>query len=78
MILQQVEWRSKLTKSLFLKWVAHQEKPMTLEEENRVKNIFIQRFQREVKADLQPVAYPEYKAYLMRFVNSMDPGDLEA
>lgn len=75
MILQQVEWRSKLTKSLLL---AHQEKPMTLEEENRVKNIFIQRFQREVKADLQPVAYPEYKAYLMRFVNSMDPRDLEA
>jgi hypothetical protein len=51
---------------------------MTLEEEDRVKNIFIQRFQREAKADLQPVAYPEYKAYLMRFVNSMDPGDLEA
>ena len=51
---------------------------MTLEEEDRVKKIFIQRFEREVNAKLQPVAYPQYKAYLMRFVNSMDPGDLEA
>ena len=50
---------------------------MTLEDEDRVKKIFIQRFQREIDSQLRPVAYPQYKDYLMRFVNSMDPGDLE-
>ena len=56
----------------------HQDKPMTLEEEEWVRNIFIQRFERDINAQLQPVAYPDYKDYLVRFVNSMEPGDLEA
>ena len=76
--IQQPEW-SKLTKTKWdFVWVAHQEKPMTLEDEDRVQNIFIQRFRREIDAELRPVAYAHYKDYLMRSVNSMDPGDLEA
>ena len=51
---------------------------MTLKDEDRVQNIFIQRFRREIDAELRPVAYAHYKDYLMRSVNSMDPGDLEA
>eukprot|EP00435_Cladocopium_sp_Y103_P047251 s841_g13.t2 len=54
------------------------EKPMTLEEEEWVRNIFIQRFQQDINANLQPVAYADYRDYLVKFVNSMDPGDLEA
>lgn len=56
----------------------HQERAMTLEEEEQIKNIFVQRFGRDINADLRPIAYAEYKDYILWFVNSMDPGDMQA
>ena len=35
----------------------HQERAMTLEEEEQIKNIFVQRFGRDINADLRPIAY---------------------
>ena len=51
---------------------------MTLEEEEQIKNIFVQRFGRDISADLRPIAYAEYKDCILWFVDSMDPGDMQA
>ena len=51
---------------------------MTLEQEDQIKNIFVQRFGRDISPDMRPIGYAEYKDYILWFVNSMDPGDMQA
>ena len=55
-----------------------QEKKMTKEEEDQVRQIFVQRFGRDINSSFRPVPYAQYKEYLIWSVNSMDPGDLKA
>mmetsp|Transcript_23423 Transcript_23423/g.50972 ORF Transcript_23423/g.50972 Transcript_23423/m.50972 type:complete len:176 (+) Transcript_23423:65-592(+) len=56
----------------------HSEKKMTKEEDDQVRQIFVQRFGRDINSSFRPVPYAQYKEYLMWSVNSMDPGDLKA
>lgn len=51
---------------------------MTKEEEDQVRQIFVQRFGRDINSSFRPVPYAQYKEYLIWSVNSMDPGDLKA
>ncbi len=39
---------------------------------------FTQKFLKEIDSSLRPVPLPEYKEYILRSVNNMDPGDKEA
>ena len=57
---------------------AHAEKKLTQHDEQGIKGIFIQKFSKEIDSSLKPVPFPEYKEYILRSVNNMDPGDKEA
>eukprot|EP00435_Cladocopium_sp_Y103_P049502 s1614_g14.t4 len=54
------------------------EKKMTKVEEEQIRQIFVQRFGRDINSSFWPVPYAQYKEYIMWSVNSMDPGDLKA
>ena len=55
----------------------HSERPLTQQEEDRLKNTFIQTFT-QISPSLQAIGYSTYKDFIFRSVNCMDPGDLEA
>ena len=57
---------------------AHAEKKLTQHDEQGIKGIFIQKFSKEIDSSLKPVPFAEYKEYILRSVNNMDPGDKEA
>eukprot|EP00438_Fugacium_kawagutii_P032847 Skav216106 [mRNA] locus=scaffold1946:38554:39072:+ [translate_table: standard] len=57
---------------------AHAEKKMTPEEEQRIRDVFTERFQRDMDSSFRPVNYDKYRDYILRSVNTMDPGDVEA
>ena len=57
---------------------AHAEKKLTQHDEQGIKGIFIQKFSKEIDSSLKPVPFPEYKEYILRSVNNMDPGDKQA
>eukprot|EP00438_Fugacium_kawagutii_P035154 Skav230708 [mRNA] locus=scaffold715:453:977:+ [translate_table: standard] len=57
---------------------AHAEKAMSPEEEEHIKDVFTERFQRDIDSCFRPVNYDKYRDYLLRSVNNMDPGDVEA
>eukprot|EP00438_Fugacium_kawagutii_P033534 Skav202628 [mRNA] locus=scaffold2813:97041:98679:- [translate_table: standard] len=57
---------------------AHAEKRMSPAEEQRIKDTFAERFQRDIDSSFRPVNYDKYRDYILRSVNNMDPGDVEA
>eukprot|EP00438_Fugacium_kawagutii_P003131 Skav207106 [mRNA] locus=scaffold156:53127:53462:- [translate_table: standard] len=57
---------------------AHAEKRMSPAEEQRIKDMFAERFQRDIDSSFRPVNYDKYRDYMLRSVNNMDPGDVEA
>eukprot|EP00438_Fugacium_kawagutii_P017911 Skav201928 [mRNA] locus=scaffold3992:314895:315915:+ [translate_table: standard] len=57
---------------------AHAEKRMSPEEEQRLKDVFTERFHRDIDSSFRPVNYDKYRDYILRSVNNMDPGDMEA
>lgn len=56
----------------------HKEKPLTTAEEESVKEVLVQKFSCEIDPDFTPMTYAKYKEYILRSVNNMDPGDMEA
>mmetsp|Transcript_13539 Transcript_13539/g.16268 ORF Transcript_13539/g.16268 Transcript_13539/m.16268 type:complete len:177 (-) Transcript_13539:174-704(-) len=57
---------------------AHAEKKMSPEEEQRIKYMLAERFHRDIDSSFRPVNYDTYRDYILRSVNTMDPGDVEA
>eukprot|EP00438_Fugacium_kawagutii_P003525 Skav200670 [mRNA] locus=scaffold1967:57134:57667:+ [translate_table: standard] len=57
---------------------AHAEKDISLKEEQCIKDVFTERFHRDIDASFQPVNCDKYRDYILRSVNSMDPRDVEA
>ena len=55
----------------------HCEKRMTLEDEQRVRDVFVQRFRNEIDSSFRPINYAKYQEYILRAVNNMDPGDFQ-
>ena len=53
-------------------------KKLTQHDEQGIKGIFIQKFSKEIDSSLKLLPFPEYKEYILRSVNNMDPGDKEA
>eukprot|EP00438_Fugacium_kawagutii_P035413 Skav222079 [mRNA] locus=scaffold4586:100547:105563:- [translate_table: standard] len=56
----------------------HSEKRMSPAEEQGIKVVFTERFHRDIDSSFRPVSYDKYRDYILRSVNSMDPGDVEA
>eukprot|EP00438_Fugacium_kawagutii_P034440 Skav216668 [mRNA] locus=scaffold930:108215:109202:- [translate_table: standard] len=56
----------------------HAEKRMSREEEQRIKDVFTERFHRDIDSSFRPVNFDKYRDYILRSVNNMDPGDAEA
>ena len=43
-----------------------------------IKDAFVQKFFREIDSKFQPVPYYKYKHYLLRTVEQIHPGDMQA
>ena len=53
----------------------HREKDMTLQEEQHIKDQFVQKYFREIDPSYRPMTLDEYAEYILWSVNEMDPGD---
>ena len=56
----------------------HAERRMNRQEEESIKDAFVQKFFKEIDSKFQPVPYYKYKHYLLRTVEQIHPGDMQA